>query len=217
MSHGISLTRFNAFAAAAAMALAVSASAASAQLVIGAKVGATFSKIDVEGDDTEQSRFNSLGGGGFIRFGLGGLSLQPEILALTKGSKVEDPGTDDDGKVKLDYIEIPVLLRFGLGQGPYVMAGPSIGFDIGCTVEAEAFGAEFSSDCDEVGADIFDRNKTDFGLTGVLGFEAGLGPGRIFVEGRYTHGLTDLAKEDDAKAKNRTFGVFAGFSIGLGN
>jgi hypothetical protein len=207
----ISRTRLNTLVAATAIALAASASAASAQLVIGAKLGATFSKVDVDDDETNESRLTSFGGGGFIRFGLGGLSIQPEILALTKGTEFDSSG-DDDGKIKLDYVEIPILVRFGLGQ-LYLMAGPSIGFDIGCEIEAE--GLDSSFDCDEAGADVFDRSKTDFGLTGVAGFELGIGPGSLFVEGRYTHGLSDLDKSDQFKAQNRSFGVFAGFSIGL--
>ena len=214
MSGWKSRTRLNILAAVAAIALASSASAASAQLVIGAKLGATFSKVDVDDDETNESRLTAFGGGGFIRFGIGGLSIQPEILALTKGTKFDDVGTDDDGKIKLDYVEIPILLRFDLGQ-LYVMAGPSIGFDIGCEIEVEGFDTEF--DCDDAGTDVFDRSKTDFGLTGVAGLELSLGPGSLFVEGRYTHGLSDLDKSDQFKAQNRSFGVFAGFSIGLGN
>ncbi len=191
---------------------------AAAQVVLGAKVGVTFSTLSVEDDNTEQSRLMSFGGGGFLRFGVGGLSLQPELLAVTKGSRIEDV-SGLDVKLKLDYIDVPVFLRFGLGQGaftPYVMVGPSFGFDIGCTVEASDGDSDVSADCEEDPADSFERTKLDIGLAGALGFEFKAGPGNILVEGRYTHGFTDIAKDEAAKIKNRSFGVFAGYAISLG-
>ena len=189
-----------------------------AQVVLGAKVGATFSNVDQDPEEFDSKRLTSFGGGGFLRFGLAGLSLQAELLALTKGTKFED--ADESIELKLDYIEVPLLLRFGLSSGtgfmPYLMAGPSVGFEIGCSFDVESTFGDASGDCDEDGDDNFLRNKTDIGLTGVVGFEFAAGPGNILVEGRYTHGLTDISKDTD-KARNRSFGIFAGYAVPLGS
>jgi hypothetical protein len=192
---------------------------ATAQVVLGAKLGATFSNIDQDPDAFDTNSLTSFGGGAFIRFGIGGLSLQTELLAVTKGTKLGDPNPDEDLKVKLDYIEVPLLLRFGMSSGtgfmPYVMAGPSVGFEIGCELDLED--SDLEEDCDTAGVGFFERAKTDFGLTGALGFELPAGPGNILVEGRYTLGLTDLNKEGDSKSRNRSFGVFAGYAVPLGS
>ena len=202
-------------------ALAAEPNSASAQLVLGAKVGATFSQIDVDPDEGDLKRLTSFGGGGFLRFGMAGLSLQPEVLAVTKGAKVED--TDGSGKLKIDYIEVPVFARFGLSSGasfaPYLMVGPSFSFDIGCSLEGEGGGVNVDIDCDDafLGEDFFDRKKFDIGAAAALGLEFAAGPGNILVEGRYTHGFSDLDKGEDSKARNRMFGIFAGYAIPLGS
>ena len=191
---------------------------AAAQVVLGAKLGATFSNVDQDPDAFDTSSLTSFGGGGFIRFRIAGLSLQTELLALTKGATFEDPIPDDNLKLKVDYIEVPLMLRFGLSSGtgfmPYVMAGPSVGFEIGCELEEDD--SDISEDCDEAGVGLFERAKTDFGLTGGLGFELPAGPGNVLLEGRYTLGLTDINKEGEAKQRNRMFGVFVGYAVPLG-
>jgi hypothetical protein len=48
-----------------------------------------------------------------------------------------------------------------------------------------------------------------------------MGPGAVLLEGRYTHGLSNIFDDDDTtttdfKIRNRAFGLFVGYSIGLG-
>ncbi|MGQ0560953.1 MAG: porin family protein [Gemmatimonadota bacterium] len=172
-----------------------------------------------QGEETD--RLTSLGGGGFIRFGVAGLSLQLEVLALTKGAQSEaDPALDGEVKLKMDYIEVPLTAMFALGSGPYVFVGPAVAFEIGCEVEAEFEGGEFSGDCDDTapGEDAFERKKMDVGLTGGIGFHIPAGPGSILVEGRYTPGLTNIndAPNDDTKIRHRSFAAFAGYAIPIG-
>ena len=116
--------------------------------------------------------------------------------------------------------EIPVLARFGLGTGmfsPYVMAGPSFGIELSCKVSAEGGGLNLDDeDCEDDG-DESNRSKLDIGLAGVAGLEFKAGPGNLFVEGRYTHGLTNLNKDEtagnDQSVHNRSFAAMAGYSF----
>jgi hypothetical protein len=194
-----------------ALLLALTAAPAAAQ-TIGFKIGPTFSKLDIEGDDTAET-LTSFGGGGFIRFGLGGLSLQAELLALTKGAEQEDTTINATGKLKFTYIEIPVTAMFSLG-GPYLFAGPSLGFEVDCEAELEGSGGSISSDCDGV----VDTKKMDVSLHGGAGIQFPLGPGALLVEGRYIHGLTNLNDDpaDPESAKHRTWAVMAGYAIRIG-
>jgi hypothetical protein len=199
--------------------IAASAATPAHAQVIGFKLGPTFSSLEVDDDDSDEHRITSFGGGGFIRFSFGTFGIQPEIMAVTKGADIDGPG-DDDLQLQLDYVEVPVLARFAFGTGnvtPYLLAGPSFNFEYGCEVELDLAGTETSSDCDD--EDVFERTKTDIGVTGALGLELRLGPGSMLVEGRYAHGLTDIAEDDgviDVNVKNRSFAIFAGFSIPLG-
>ena len=174
---------------------------------LGFKLGATFSKQDVEdADEEEVSDFlSAFGGGGFVRFGLAGLALQTEVLAITKGRKSEDTVLGEFEQ-KFDYIEVPVTAMFAIGNGPYIFAGPAFAWDI--------------TDDDEDPNIATDRKKFDFGITGGLGLQIGAGPGAFLVEGRYTHGLTNLndsSTSDDLEIRNRSFAVFAGYAIPIGS
>jgi hypothetical protein len=187
---------------------------------IGFKAGATFSKLDTEGDDSAQDYLRKFGGGGFVRFGLGGLGMQAELLAVTKGSHASDADVGAEGGVRLDYIEVPVLARFGLGMNPgispYIMVGPSFAYNTGCSIEVSTTNgdddADFSADCDD---DMV--KKFDIGATGVAGLEFRAGPGNILVEGRYTHGLLDINDDESntGKVRNRAFAVMAGYAFTL--
>jgi hypothetical protein len=192
--------------------LALGAAPATAQ-TIGFKLGPTFSKIDFEDDATDDAIDNltSFGGGGFIRFGMGGLNLQAEVLAITKGISVDDVINDEDVEFELTYVEIPVTAMFSLGSGPYLFAGPYVGFEVSCSGSL----GELSGDCDENDGS---RNTTDFGLTGGLGIHFPLGPGSLLLEGRYTHGLSNLndTEDESADARTRYFGAFVGYAISIG-
>lgn len=189
------------------------ASQASAQ-TIGFKVGAAFA--NVSGDDVEDTEsLTSLIGGGFVRFGMGGFGIQPELLYVTRGFETED--VDGTAQLKADYIEVPILavvpLSLGAGLSPYLMAGPSFAFKAGCSLEGESEGVEVDIDCEDAG---FDLKSTDIGATIGGGLEFPMGPGALLIEGRYNFGLTNIADAEDADVKTRTAAVMAGYSIPLG-
>jgi hypothetical protein len=107
----------------------------------------------------------------------------------------------DDEEVKLNYFEIPILLRADFTTGgnvrPFVVIGPSLAFKLSAKVEED--GEEFDIDDDVEGF--------DFGLA----IGAGLQFGRGSIEGRYTHGISDADPFDEDKARHRVFSFLAGF------
>jgi hypothetical protein len=194
--------------------LALGGAAPAAAQTIGFKIGPTFSKLDIEDvDDDAIDNLTSFGGGGFIRFGMGGLNLQAEVLAITKGLSVEDVLGDDDGEFELTYVEIPLTAVFELGRGPYVFAGPFVGFEVSCNGSIGGL----SGECDENDGS---RNEMDFGLTGGLGVHFPVGPGSLLLEGRYAHGLANLNDSEtageDGDIKTRYFAAFVGYAISIG-
>ena len=203
---------FTAFAACALF----GASQASAQ-TIGFKIGASFANVSGDDVDEDTETLTSLMGGGFIRFGMGPIGIQPEVLFVTRGWKVEDDAEDVTGKFKADYIEVPILavlpLSLGAGIAPYVFAGPSFAFNIGCTLSGESEGVSVDADCEDFG---FDLKSTDIGATLGGGLEFPMGPGALLVEGRYNFGLSNIADFEDADVKTRTAAILAGYSIPLG-
>jgi hypothetical protein len=189
-----------------ALALVGAASAASAQaLEIGVKGGlslAEFSGGDNAFDEAEGSR-KGLVAGAFLAFPLAGpLSLQPEALFAQKGSAYDFP--DLDTTVKLDYLEVPLLLkaRFGVVVRPYVFAGPYVGFRLEATADGDA-GEDGVSE-----TDLEDQTKgTDYGYVAGGGIEIGM----FLVEARYARGLAGIADEDiDDDIDNAVWSVLVG-------
>lgn len=199
--------------AAGALFLALTATPADAQTTIGFKLGASMSKLSIDGTTEDTDWKTGFMGGGFIRFGLGRLGLQPEILSVTKGAEASEE-SGDVGEVRIEYVALPVLLHVPLTYGssfaPFIVAGPEFAFDIGC--DFEEGGVEV--DCDDAG---FERKSLDIGLTAGGGFAFAVGPGALMLEGRYTHGLTNVADAaEDLEWKNRSIYITAGYSIPLG-
>jgi len=190
---------------------------------IGFKLGASFADWKVEDSDVDQEtdQLTSFMGGGFVRFALGRLGFQPELLVVTRGAEFAADDFAGVGRFKVDYIEVPVLLVLpltsGVGMAPYVFGGPSFAFEIGCKVEADVNGVEASDDCDDVDPDdIFDRKSMDIGATAGAGIQFPLGPGALLFEGRYNWGLSNISDVEGLDIKSRTIAVLAGYSIPLG-
>lgn len=89
---------------------------------LGIKAGANYTDFSGDDSDAWEGKFG-FHAGLFASFPITEdfLSLRPELLFSTKGAKIES--TDDD-KVKLGFIDVPVLAQ--INAGPlYFEAGPS--------------------------------------------------------------------------------------------
>lgn len=202
-------------AAVAAFAL-IGVSQASAQ-TLGFKVGASFANWDMQQNNVSvegTSTLTSFMGGGFIRFGAGRIAIQPELNAVTRGFKEDLSGSNSS--LKVDYVEVPVLLVLGMNMGtgmgisPYLAAGPSFAFEVKCSVDGGDIGG--TTDCGDNG----ERKSLDMGLTGAAGIEFPMGPGHLLIEGRYNYGLSNISDDPSVEIKSRTAAILAGYSIPLG-
>ncbi len=173
-----------------------------AQVGGGIKVGVNLATLsgfnDANGSTTQRT---GLVAGAFVTFGLAPMiAIQPEVLFSMQGTKlhVGTSGVSTDATAKLDYIQVPVLLRIGNSSS----AGASLYGVVGPT-----FGRLLSAK--QNGEDIKSRlNNMDMGL--VVG--AGVSLSRLLAEARYTYGLKDLNKVADpsGSTRNRVISVFVG-------
>jgi hypothetical protein len=195
--------------------LALWPSDAAAQRVgFGFKGGVTFGDIpnitnEFDGDGVDPQMRVGAAGGVFLTVDFGsGFMLQPEVLYTQKGVKLafEESGLDGTIRIKVDYLEIPVLARltFGKGLRGYVFGGPSINFNMCATGETGFLGETEEEDIsDEV-------ESLEFAVV----FGGGIEIGPVLFEGRWSEGLTDIAKvtgdEPAPNLKTRTFMVLFG-------
>lgn len=137
--------------------------------------------------------------GGFFAFPFSDhFSLQPEVLYTQRGVEgtARVLGLSETFKVKLTYIDVPVLVRIGpsSGRGFQVLAGPSFNFNVGAQL---IVGGTFNDERD-IKADVED---VDVGLVVGAGYYGGL----LVLEGRYEEGLTNISTQAAGESfRNRT-------------
>ena len=198
--------------------LALAGSLTFAQSLI-PKAGATFSKLG--GSDVEDQKFNigfTLGMGFNLPLGSGPMSIQPELNFIQKGSKasLEIFNTTYSSTLKLNYLEVPVLVKatFGAGTKFYFNAGPSIAIGMGGKLKTtynsttEKADVKFGEGDDE--DVVYVEKKTDFGLQfggGVIIAE------KVMIDLRYGAGLSTLF--EDESVKNNVLQFTVGIPINL--
>ena len=186
---------------------------ADAQNRIGFIGGLNLANVSVDPEETgiEYSNRTAFGGGSVVDLRLAeNIALQLEPMFLQKGAKVKEDGSGHNMKVKLSYIEVPLLLKLMLGQSticPYIMAGPSVGFRLSAKVS------------NGVERDVKDVTKsTDFGLDFGAGISFPAGNGAIFAEGRYGLGLSQInddPEDPNTDVKNKGIQFMAGITFPL--
>ncbi|HEY7395662.1 MAG TPA: porin family protein [Gemmatimonadaceae bacterium] len=165
----------------------------------------------LSGDGRAQNRTGFLAGGLVVLPVARNLSFQPEILFATKGVAASDSGII--GSMKLQYIEVPVVLRLDIptsskGIKPFAYAGPAISLKTGCAIEGSVGGISGSVDCDVIsGPDPGDVNFHSGDVGGLVGgglaFDVG---GRLLTVGaRYEVGFVSIFSNDDAKNRVLSF------------
>lgn len=201
-----------------------------AQNHLGFVGGVNLADMDVdETGNVDLKNRTGLGAGGVLEIGLGSnLALRLEPMYLQKGVKAEE--TDpQSGTVeitfKLDYIEVPLFFKLGLGSGtgvrPYLLAGPTVGFNTSAKAEVSAGGFSVSGDIGEL------FKSVDFGAGFGAGFDFPFGNNSFFIEGRYALGLANILEEGDVnlggeqvavqgEAKTKGIQIMAGVSFPLG-
>jgi hypothetical protein len=171
----------------------------------GLKGGVNLATLSSDEDPSPDLTFRlGIVAGGYVRWKLGDrFDVQTEGLFSQQGASTSALGID--GKIKVDYIIVPLLARYRLsssGQGLVVYGGPVPAARIRAQATAE-FGGE------SVKTDISDGIETfDVGVAFGGAYEFG----RWSIDGRYTLGLMSINADPDnqAKIKNRLISGLVG-------
>lgn len=125
--------------------------------------------------------------GGFLSLFLGdNFAIQPEVLFSSQGAKYQDATSNQN--LKVNYINVPVMLKYRFNGGFYIEAGPQIGFR--------------ESDLNTIGSVNSHVNNTDFSVAGGLGYHSNIGLG---VGARYTAGVSKVGNFDASNGINPDF------------
>jgi hypothetical protein len=167
----------------------------------GVKIGFNLAKFSIADPGATVSVDNRTGlvAGVFVTVRPGSLvAFQPEVLFSMQGAKFTDSG--ESGSLHIDYVQVPLLARIKPAKSPVgIVVGPALAF------RARANLATIGED---EGLDFKDQVKNaDVGLVAGVAIEFV----HIVLDGRYTWGLTNIAKDpEDDKVKNRVFSATIG-------
>ncbi len=166
----------------------------------GIKGGVNFSNLYTEDVDDRNILFGFNAGLVAVLPFSDFLAVQPEILFSGKGAELKYNNAFVEGKAKfrLNYIEVPILLRVNLTNNFSIQAGPYIAYLIDANIKNETNNELFDA---EVELDTDDFKKIEFGLSGGAEFE--FSPISIGV--RYNHGLSNIGKERTIDGNTYTF------------
>ena len=160
---------------------------------IGIKAGANFANTNISGSES----ITSLHAGAYGLFKFASLGVQPEVLFSKQGSSFTG-----GSEVNLDYVNIPVMVKFYLPAGLNLQAGPQFGV----LLNAE----------DENGVDLKNGLKSsDLSAALGAGWDAPFG---LQFTARYVFGLSDINDGIGTEVKNKTFQLSVGYTLfKLGN
>lgn len=167
------------------------------ELDLGLKAGANFSNFS----DTKDADMSSKTGfqfGAFAAIRLGNIGIQPELLYSQQGAKF------DREKIDLNYVNVPVVLKYYIINGLNLQVGPQFGFIVDDNV-GKVFG--------EIDESV---KANDFYLSGLVGVGLDL-PFGIRLDGRYNFGIDKALKSNsalgDPSVKNSVFTLAVGYSF----
>jgi opacity protein-like surface antigen len=149
------------------------------QTRFGVKGGLNLSTV-VGGDVNDAKTLVGFHVGGFAEIGIvEKFYIQPELLFSAQGTKI-DGGPFEDGDIKLNYLNIPVLAKYYIVDNKFsVEAGPQLGVLLSAKAE--------------------DTDIKDFTRSVDFGFNIGAGynfTDNLSVGLRYTIGLSPLSDDD---------------------
>ena len=153
----------------------------SQEIDLGLKAGANFASI------TDASNLLTSNRTGFLIGVFAGVKFSDK-LGIQGDLLYSQQGANSDPKdIDLNYINVPIVLKYYLIQGFNLQAGPQFGFIVDDNIEAESFD-----------------------LAGVLGLGYDF-PFGIRIEGRHNFGLTDVF--NSIKGKNSVTSIAIGYSF----
>jgi len=200
------------------IALAVAGQTVGAQLVVnslpparfGLTGGMNLSTFDGDGLGPTANRRGFVGGGVLVTPFAPDFSTQLELLYSMKGMKSLASNRTDYAMFKLNYLEIPVMLRGDLPLSsavvPFAFTGPAVDFKLSCSSDEVVSGNVSNSfDCDQLPGLKLRTVDVGWVLGGGLGFD--YHNRRISLGARYEVGLRTIT--DEGSSKNRALSFMA--------
>jgi hypothetical protein len=178
----------------------------------GIKGGLNISNLFIDNVTDENARLGFHVGVYGQLFSSETFAIQPELLFSTKGSKNQytSGSLNQEVKYNLNYIDLPILAVFKLGESVEIHAGGYASYLVNANI---SYSGDLANGADEVDKD--NLSSYDYGLAGGLGFNLN----NVQIGFRYNYGLVKIADSDVARAaigdaKNSVAQIFLSINFG---
>jgi hypothetical protein len=164
-------------------------SSSAQKIKFGIKGGANFSNFSGEAFPGDTAGvLIGYHAGGYLTLKLPFISIQPELLISTAGTKLRT--NDVAQKIKLTYISMPVMIRVKPFPGFYIEAGPQLSYKIGEDISSPGLRGFI--------------NNLDVSAGGGIGFKFLF----LSIYGRYMAGISKVGNFNSGSTPNFKNGVF---------
>jgi hypothetical protein len=183
----------------------------SAAAGVGFKAGLGLSKLSMsEATPYPLVNLKTPVGGIFFGVNLGLFSIQPEILYVRMGTRMQESGSPDWMEIRLDYVQVPLLLKINVLPGPVspmIYVGPYGAYRF--AAKSAISGVSGSGDLSE------DYKTTDYGIVLGGGIDFKLVVVKLSAEVRYNLGLANIRTNlaPGSSEKNRAIMALVGISF----
>jgi len=189
-----------------------------AQLTIGAKGGLSIARFT--GSSLDRSEWaRGITGGVFLTSRLAEeLSFQAEVMYVRKGAAISftHGSMPRSGTLRLDYLEVPVLLRVDWPQqrlaSLHLIGGPAIAIGLKCSFDDDD---SVSVACASGGLPL-GTHTLDGGMLAGAGLDLDLDGARIVTEVRFAFGLMTIDADQDIGRTNEAFTLVMGIAVPVG-
>jgi len=195
----------------AALFLSYDVQAQSARPAAGIKGGLNVSNLYRGENLTDKNARVGFHAGVFGQFASSeAFALQAEVNYSTRGTTaVTDGFIDQETKFRLNYIDVPLLAVFKLGEVIEIHAGAYGAYLLNASIDSDG---DLGDSYDNLNKDNF--KNFDYGLVGGLGFTFG----GTQVGARYNFGLNEIADSRGARmalgsAKNQVGQIYIAFNL----
>jgi hypothetical protein len=210
--------------------LLLAATAVQAQL--GIKGGISLASLAEEAfsssEEYDATSYLGFQGGLFAELPISdGFAIQPEILFIQKGGKLE--GLLGETNLRYNYLEVPILAKIkagstdGSGIGLFFYGGPFVSYALNGSIEREGalIDGKIDIDFNDSNDDEINQRRIDWGAA--FGLGVNLGP--LLVDLRYDLGINNLLDDDlgtqgadnEPYLRTRSIGLTLGYVFGGGN
>ena len=188
------------------IAILITLSSNAQKINFGIKAGLNMSMLTGSKDQIMSST-NGFFAGTLLEFKiLEKIALQPELLFSAQGAKFESKDLTFSTTRKMDYLILPIMVKYYIKSGLFVEAGPQVGFLLSANQDVENIITNISTS-----ENIKDATK-DFDMAANVGIGYDI-LDKIVTQIRYCIGITNTSTLENTDIKNGVFQLSVGYKF----